>query len=121
VVFITHPWLIVLFTRRPQFGANSTRQAEQYVDAMANLSLEPPEIWPLAGTINDYVLGHSLRAVSMAESSELQASIPQSDIAEIPELAPLPAYLRSRALVERFEFGLETVLDGIEKRVQHRS
>jgi hypothetical protein len=39
-----------------------------------------------------------------------------SDVVEFPELAALPDNLRNRSSIERFELGLQTVLDGIERR-----
>ena len=67
--------------------------------------------------MNDYVLGHTLRAVAAPKPEDLDDVIPESDLADAPELASLPKWLRSRATVERFEAGLGIVLDGVERRV----
>jgi AcrR family transcriptional regulator len=114
-MIVRHPWLVAIFTRVPRIGANSTRQAQQYSEAMAALALGPSELWVAVGTLNDYVLGHSHRAVSMAPSDRQTDLIPAEEISKTPELASLPAYLRTRASVERFEAGLAIVLDGIER------
>lgn len=115
---VAHPWLPFIFSQYPRFGPNSTKQAKQLARAVDSLSLESAEIWVLVGALNDYVLGHSLRAVTVAKPSDLKEVIAPSDVVEFPELSTLPDYLRSRASVERFERGLKTILDGIEVAVR---
>ncbi len=112
---VRHPWLVSVFTTNPRFGPNSEKQAMQIARAMSGLQLEPAEMWVLAGTVNDYVLGHSLRAVTVARPEDLEGIIAEPAIEAAPELASLPGYLQTRASIERFEAGLKIVLDGIEK------
>jgi AcrR family transcriptional regulator len=114
--FLAHPWVILLFIRHARFGPNATRQAKQMARAVASLRLEPADIWLLHGTVNDYVLGHSLRAVAPPASRELADAISDTDVVEFPELAALQGTLRARSSEERFELGLQTVLDGVERR-----
>lgn len=114
--FIAHPWLVVLFGRQPSFGPNSKRAASQAARATADLPLEQAERWTFFGTLNDYVLGHSLRAVTAPRRDDLEDLISEADVAESPQLASLSESLRSRGAVERFEIGLEAVLDGLERR-----
>lgn len=116
-MLVRHPWLIAVTSRQPQFGPNSEKQAAQLAEAMSGLSLESAEMWVLIGTVNDYVLGHSLRATTVAKPEDLDDVIAEPAIEAIPELASLPDYLRTRASVERFEAGLRAVLDGIEQRL----
>jgi AcrR family transcriptional regulator len=116
-MLVRHPWLLAVTSRQPRFGPNSERQAAQLAEAMSGLSLDSAEMWILVGTVNDYVLGHSLRAVSIPEPEELEDVIAEPAIDAIPELASLPDYLRTRDSVERFEAGLAAVLDGIERRL----
>lgn len=118
--FVAHPWLVRVFTQTSSFGPNGTRLAKQNARAWAGLRLEPPDVWLLQGTVNDYLLGHSLRAGSVATGSELADAISPGDVVEFPELASLQDSLRSRASVERFESGLKIVLDGIERRFLDR-
>jgi AcrR family transcriptional regulator len=116
-VMVTHPWLVFTFGRLPRFGPNATKLAKQMAEAVATLPLEQEEVWTMMGTVNDYVLGHSLRAAAAPPPEEYDDAIPESEIAKSPELASLPKWLRSRASVERFETGLKIVLDGVERRV----
>jgi AcrR family transcriptional regulator len=116
-MLVSHPWLVSVSSRHPRFGPNSERQAAQLAEAMSGLSLEPAEMWILIGTVNDYVLGHSLRAVTIAKPEDLGDVVAEPTIEAVPELASLPNYLQTRASLERFEASLQIVLDGIERRV----
>jgi AcrR family transcriptional regulator len=115
--FVAHPWLVLVFMRQPRFGPNATRQAKQMARAVSSLSLEPADIWLLQGTVNDYVLGHSLRATAAPTSTQLAEAVPKVDVVEFPELASLGDSLRSRSSADRFEVGLQIVLDGVERQV----
>jgi AcrR family transcriptional regulator len=117
-MFIRHPWIVQVFGIQPRFGPNATRLAEQVAQATAKLAGPETERWTLQGTLNDYVLGHSLRAVSAPSGADLEEAIPAEDLARSPELSSLSDSLRTRASVERFEAGLEIVLDGIERRLE---
>jgi AcrR family transcriptional regulator len=114
---VSHPWLVSVFSTQPRFGPNSEKQATQLAEAMSGLSLEPAVMWTLVGTVNDYVLGHSLRAVTIAKPEDLEDIIAEPAMEAVPELSSLPEYLQTRASVERFEAGLQAVLDGIEQRL----
>lgn len=116
-MLLRHPWLVSVTSRHPRFGPNSEKQAAQFAEAMSGLSLEPAEMWVLVGTVNDYVLGHSLRAVTIPNPEDLEDVIAGPAMDAIPELASLPDYLRTRASIERFEAGLQAVLDGVEQRL----
>jgi len=116
-MLVRHPWLVFVTSKHPRFGTNSEKQAAQFATAMSGLSLESAEMWVLVGTVNDYVLGHSLRAVTIPKPEALEDVISEPAIEAIPELQSLPGYLRTRASIERFEAGLDAVLDGIERQL----
>jgi AcrR family transcriptional regulator len=116
-MLVRHRWLLAVTSKQPRFGPNSEKQAAQLAEAMSGLSLDSAEMWILVGTINDYVLGHSLRAISIPGPEELEDVIAETAIDASPELASLPDYLRTRASIDRFEAGLAAVLDGIEQRL----
>jgi len=67
------------------------------------------------GIVNDYVLGYSLRAVATAPGRNAEA-IPRKDLEPPSDLASLAKNLRARTTEERFESGLQAVLDGLERR-----
>lgn len=114
--FAGHPWLISVFATRPAPGANSIKLAKQMARALTNLPLEQGDVWNVQGVVNDYVIGYSFRTVGTVDPEDMKAAIADSDVVEFPELAALPDNLRTRSSIERFELGLQTVLDGIERR-----
>jgi AcrR family transcriptional regulator len=116
-ILVGHPWLVFVLPSRRRFGPNDAKQAEQLAQAMASLKLEPAELWTLVGTVNDFVLGHSVRVATAPKGIDLEEEIPGSDPIEAPELAALPDWLRTRSSVERFESGLRILLDGVESQL----
>ena len=108
---VGHPWLVFVLPKRRRFGPNDSKQAEQLALALSSVKLEPAEVWTLVGTLNDYVLGHSLRVALAPKGIDLEEAIPKSDLVD-PELAALPDWLRTRSTLERFESGLTTSSTG---------
>lgn len=116
VTFIRHPWIPILFGRRPVWGPTAIEVTEQAAEALREMPVAQEQRWLFFGTVNDYVLGHSLRAIAGPHPGTFGELLSEAELKEWPELASLPASLRSRATLERFELGLEIVLDGIERQ-----
>jgi len=114
--YASHPWALFATLERPAPGPNSVKIAKQMARALATLPLEPGNVWQVQGIVNDYVIGYSFRAAGTVDPEGVEAAIAASDVVEFPELAALPDNLRSRSSLERFELGLQTVLDGVERR-----
>ena len=115
--FLAHPWFVIVAAPRPRFGPNATRLSTQMAQAISDLPLDEAQVWAALGTLTDYVLGYSLRAAVGPSADAIEDMISDEEIEAHPELASYPESLRSRSSIERFEFGLQTILDGIEKRV----
>ncbi len=113
--YASHPWAIFAAAERLGPGSNGIKLAKQMARALATLPLEHGDVWQVQGIVNDYVIGYSFRAVGTVSPEDMEAAI-ASDVVEFPELAALPDNLRSRSSIERFELGLQTVLDGVERR-----
>ncbi len=114
--YALHPWMLFVTAERPKPGPNAVKVAKQMARGVAGLPLDPSDVWQVQGIVNDYVVGYSFRAVGTVNPEDMEAAIVASDVAELPELAALPDNLRARSSIERFELGLQTVLDGIERR-----
>jgi len=114
--YARHPWAIFVAAERIDPGPNAVKMAKQMARALATLPLEHDDVWQLQGIVNDYVIGYSFRTVGTVNPEEMEAAIAPTDVVEFPELAALPANLRNRSSIERFELGLQTVLDGVERR-----
>ncbi|HEU4703033.1 MAG TPA: TetR/AcrR family transcriptional regulator, partial [Conexibacter sp.] len=69
--FVSHPWLLTLFTRRPRPGPNVARQAKQSAQAVASLRLAPGDMWRMLGIVNDYVIGNALRVATSPAARDL--------------------------------------------------
>jgi AcrR family transcriptional regulator len=115
-MFVSHPWLLALFTRRPRPGPNAARQAKQLAQAVAGLRLPPEDVWRLLGIVNDYVLGNALRVATTGSARDLVDTLSEEDRAVLPEVAALSKVDETRLADEGFEIGLEVVLDGVERR-----
>jgi AcrR family transcriptional regulator len=118
--YARHPWAIFVAAERHGPGPNAIKLAKQMARALATLPLEHEDVWQVQGIVNDYVLGYSFRNVGTVDPEDMEAAIAATDVVEFPELAALPDNLRNRSSIERFELGLQTVLDGIERRFLDR-
>jgi AcrR family transcriptional regulator len=114
--YARHPWAIFVTAERPPPGPNGIKVAKQVARALATLPLEHGDVWQVQGIVNDYVIGYSFRTLGGPNPEDMESAIAASDVVEFPELAALPDNLRNRSSIERFELGLQTVLDGIERR-----
>jgi AcrR family transcriptional regulator len=118
--YARHPWAIFVTAERPAPGPNSVTIAKQMARGLSTMRLEHEDVWQVQGIVNDYVLGYSFRTVGTVNPEDMEAAIAPTDEVEFPELAALPDNLRNRLSIERFELGLQTVLDGIERRFLDR-
>lgn len=116
LMFVSHPWLLALFTRRPRPGPNATRQAKQAARALEGLPLPPDDRWRVLGIVNDYVIGHALRLATAGTARDLVDSLTEEDRVARPEFDALPDFEDSRLADEAFGVGLQVVLDGVEQR-----
>lgn len=114
--YARHPWAIFAAVEQLGPGPNAIKLAKQMARALATLPLEHGDVWQVQGIVNDYVIGYSFRTVGTVNPEDMEAAIAASDVVEFPELAALPDNLRTRSSIERFELGLQTVLDGVERR-----
>ncbi len=114
--YARHPWMLFVHAERAPPGPNGVKIAKQMARGLATLRLEHEDVWQVQGIVNDFVIGYSFRTVGTVSPEDMEAAIAASDVVEFPELAALPDNLRTRSSIERFELGLQTVLDGIERR-----
>jgi AcrR family transcriptional regulator len=118
--YARHPWAIFVTAERLDPGPNSIKLAKQMARALATFPLEHDDVWQVQGIVNDYVIGYSFRSVGTVSPEDMEAAIAPTDVVEFPELAALPDNLRTRSSIDRFELGLQTVFDGIERRFLDR-
>jgi len=116
LMFVWHPWLLALFTRRPRPGPNAARQTKQSAQALESLRIPHDDKWRMLAIVNDYVLGNALRIATRGVARDLVASLTEAERVAQPELAALPKFEETRLADESFELGLQVVLDGVERR-----
>jgi AcrR family transcriptional regulator len=138
---LRHPWAIDFLGSGPPSGPNDARNAERLLATLDGLGCSLDTCMWIAMTVGTYVMGAALREVQEirwhramdettatmdaseieAMSAELAWTVHRSGryphIAAIIDSGIDPDSPESRQ--ERFEFGLDCVLDGITSRIQH--
>jgi AcrR family transcriptional regulator len=132
-VFARHPWALLSMQGAPP-GPNAMRHFEQSLEAVedAPMSLEGKLVF--LQLVDDFVFGHSLRAVEARAWFGSESNLTRSAEALGQELFKTGAFPRTAALFERgnsrdaarnrqlltkdrFEHALATVLDGVAQRM----
>lgn len=136
---LRHPWAIDFIGSGPPSGPNDVRNAERLLAALDGLGLSPVTSMWIAMTVVTYVLGAALREVQeirwQRSMEDVKETAQASELAEIstelrrvvresgryPRVAAImdagidPDAAETRQ--ERFEFGLNCVLSGIESHL----
>jgi AcrR family transcriptional regulator len=140
-VFKRHPWLVEHLGEeddRDPGGPNGLRHFEQSLKVAAMAGLDVFGRIELVGLVDDYVFGHALRAREMAgdrQSEEhiaamvdyLEAMLATGEYPHIAEMAGddvrgnFERIGRLAAEEDRFERGLQRLLDGIELDLRRRN
>ncbi len=136
-VLMAHPWSPAALTDAA-FGPNALRHMEQNLAALAGTRLGRQEKFELIAAIDAYVLGAALQAIETLSRTELAESDPESVAAvvefgmellrtgDFPNLNALNERLSeddsaivptADAMADRFERGLEALLDGLAAHV----
>jgi AcrR family transcriptional regulator len=134
-----HQWLMDFIGGRPPLGPNTLRNLEGALAVIDKLKLETETALNVLGTLNTYVIGAVLRefrerkveerdAAAAAEvGKEELAKIVDDCVGALKATGRFPHFLRMYeqgidpdspgTRDERFEFGLQCVLDGIAARL----
>ena len=132
--FQRHPWTFDLVERGPG-GPNALRHVEQSLSIAARTGLDEAGQFELVALVDDYVIGHAMRARESREQppERIDAIVAYIDdllaTGEFPRLAAwaggdtrrgIERVAETAADPDRFERGLQTLLDGIELRLRAR-
>ena len=137
---LRHPWAIDFLGHGPPLGPNDARNAERLIAALDGLGLDIATVSYVTMTVGTYVLGAALREVQEIRwhrlAAEVRAEFSESELAEftgglyrrLSESGRYPHLVRimdedfdpdsPQTRDERFEFGLDCVLDGIAARLR---
>jgi len=136
---LRHPWAIDFLGHGPPSGPNDARNAERVIAALDGLGLDIPTVMQAVTTVGTYVLGAAMREIQEIRwhdtASEVTAGLTEAEVADlvgdlnrrIRESGRYPHLVRiidtgfdpdsPQTRDERFEFGLDCVLDGIATRI----
>jgi AcrR family transcriptional regulator len=137
-VFRRHPWALTARESSEAGGPNGLRHFEQSLAAAAGTGLDAAGRLEIIAMVDDYVFGFAMRESAVHDEASL-SDIPdalfdylrdQLDTGEYPQVQELAAGGEPREVFgrimaamfdeERFERGLERLLDGIEADVERR-
>jgi AcrR family transcriptional regulator len=133
---LRHPWLVTLITTRPTLGPELLRVYEFSLGALDGLGLAIDEMISFTGMLNDYVYGAIRTEIGWLESarrSGLDAEQWKSEylgpyVRQVVEAGDHPLFSRTvldsrlshLPAEERFEYGLDRVLNGIAASLPDR-
>ena len=134
-VFAAHPWIAEHFdAEQSQAGPSTLRHVEQSLAVAARTGLPLEERLEITGLVDDYVIGYAVRNRAPDDDRrhlESMAAYLQTQLAtgEFPHLAELMGddpgtaierIMHLASLEERFERGLQRLLDGIALHIERR-
>jgi AcrR family transcriptional regulator len=111
-VFIRHPWALVAMLSAPP-GLNAMRHMEQCLEALAETSMTAKQKITLLAMVDDFVFGHALREAATDTTIDVDFAASQLATGAFPRLAETFGGGRINARKDRFERGLQILLDGI--------
>ena len=105
-----HPWALhSMLSVSP--GVNAMRHFEQCLEALAETALTSREKLTLLATVDDFVFGYALREAAADKKMDLDFAKSQLATGEYPRLAEVFRKGRVPFIPDRFEFGLQLILD----------
>jgi len=134
-VFGAHPWIgEYMDAEQAQAGPSTLRHVEQTLAVAARTGLPLEERLEVAGLVDDYVIGYAIRnrepeadrAHLESMAAYLQTQLATGEIPHLAEMmgddprAAIERLMHLASLEERFERGLQRVLDGIEVDLERR-
>ncbi|TMR95316.1 TetR/AcrR family transcriptional regulator [Nonomuraea basaltis] len=130
---LRHPWLIALLSGRPTLGPNLLRVHEFALGALDGLGLDVDEMTGFVGMVNDYVHSAIRREIGWLEEARRTGLDPERwkrdyigpYVRQIVASGAYPLFSRSvlesrtahLAPAERFQHGLDRVLNGISAQI----
>ncbi len=135
---LRHPWVVDFMSGRPPFGPNALLQIERSLSVLDGLDLDTRTALQILMTIDTYVTGsvlNELREIRVAQT-QAQAGLTDSDIAagmqawrdRLDRSGMFTRVVRAfdegidpdaaETRDERFEFGLDCLLDGVTARLR---
>jgi AcrR family transcriptional regulator len=112
--FRRHLWVLKAIGTSTRMGPSTLRHADQSLAALSSLDLDVTTKWTVLGIVDDYTLGHVIRAAAKERISRRQVG--EIDPARFPHLAAADPGGTMIPRASSFAVGLDVVLDGIQAR-----
>lgn len=109
-IFIRHPWALASLLSAPP-GLNAMRHMEQCLEALAETPMTRKQKITLLATVDDFVFGHALREAADDAAIDIEFATAQLATGAFPQLAEVFASGRVEANKNRFEQGLQALLE----------
>ncbi|HEY1719874.1 MAG TPA: TetR/AcrR family transcriptional regulator C-terminal domain-containing protein [Magnetospirillaceae bacterium] len=109
-VFLRHPWALVAMLSAPP-GINAMRHMEQCLGVLAQTKLTARQKLTLLAMVDDFVIGHALRSAAAAMEVDLEFAKAQLESGAFPQLSAVFGGGRIDANKDRFERGVQAILD----------
>jgi AcrR family transcriptional regulator len=110
-LFLRHPWALVSMLSAPP-GLNAMRHMEQCLEALAETRMTDREKIALLATVDDFVFGHALREAAQDTAIDTSFAAAQLATGAFPRIAKVFARGRIKISKDRFEQGLQALLNG---------
>ncbi|WP_304452730.1 TetR/AcrR family transcriptional regulator [Nocardiopsis sp. YSL2] len=120
-VLMRHTWLPALWTSRITLGPVRMRYMDHALRSLREAGFPPDLLDRGYHAIEDHIVGHAMRAIGFALDDEQMRQLGEpmlrsSPLAEFPDLvAHIRHHLEQPSHGEGFEFGLDLILDGLER------
>ncbi len=113
-VFVRHPWALVAMLSAPP-GLNAMRHMEQCLTALAETKMTAKQKLTLLAQVDDFVIGHALRTAAAEMEIDLDFAQAQLASGAFPQLSAIYGGGRVDANKDRFDRGIQAILDAAEK------
>jgi hypothetical protein len=119
-VLLTHPWAAMLIMSRFNIGPGMTRYLDATLGTLreGGFSIEGAlDAW---NTLDSHLYGFTLQELNLPfeveEAQQVSADVlTQLPVGEFPHVAEVITEIMQSGRVESFEFGLDLILDGLER------
>jgi AcrR family transcriptional regulator len=111
-LFLRHPWALVSMLSAPP-GLNAMRHMEQCLEALAETHMTNSEKLSFLATVDDFVFGHALREAANNTAIDTEFAAAQLATGAFPRIAKIFAKGRIETGKDRFEQGLQALLNGL--------
>lgn len=121
-MLVAHPWAAVQITSRYSIGPGMMRYLDATLGRLREGGFSMDGALDAWNTLDSHLYGFTLQELNLpfdvAESSAVSASVlPQIPADQFPYVLEVIGHVMANGRREEFSFGLEVILDGLERRL----